>query len=69
MATQPTVLLRSRREGWVRKGQAEAQIGRTWARPQPPLIDGRHWSGLSIGALIEPAMGLYPIRATYLATL
>jgi AcrR family transcriptional regulator len=56
-------------EGWVRQGQAEGQIRPDLDARAAALMVGSQLLGLSIQVLIDPAMDLDPIRATYLATL
>jgi AcrR family transcriptional regulator len=56
-------------EGWVRQGQAEGQIRPDLDATAAALMVGSQLLGLSIQVLIDPAMDLDPIRATYLATL
>jgi AcrR family transcriptional regulator len=59
----------ARLEGWVRQGQAEGQIRPHLDPAAVAVMVGSQLLGLSIQVLIEPAMDLDPIRATYLATL
>jgi AcrR family transcriptional regulator len=58
-----------RLEGWARQGQAEGQIRRDLDPAAAALMIGSQLLGLSIQVLIDPAIDLDPIRATYLATL
>jgi AcrR family transcriptional regulator len=55
--------------GWIRQGQAEGQIRLDLDETAAALMVGSQLLGLSIQALIDPAMDLGPIRATYVATL
>ncbi|HXA38685.1 MAG TPA: TetR/AcrR family transcriptional regulator [Phenylobacterium sp.] len=59
----------ARFEGWIRQGQAEGQIRPDLDATAAALMVGSQLLGLSIQVLIDPAMDLNPIRATYLATL
>jgi AcrR family transcriptional regulator len=59
----------ARFEGWIRQGQAEGQIRPDLDATAAALMVGSQLLGLSIQVLIDPAMDLGPIRATYLATL
>ena len=59
----------ARFEGWIRQGQAEGQIRPDLDPGAAALMVGSQLLGLSIQVLIDPAMDLEPIRATYLATL
>ncbi|THD62967.1 MAG: TetR/AcrR family transcriptional regulator [Phenylobacterium sp.] len=61
--------IRGRFEGWIRQGQAEGQIRADLDAAAAALMVGGQLLGLSIQVLIDPAMDLDPIRATYLATL
>src|ERR1700744_489808 len=56
-------------EGWIRQGQAEGQIRSDLDPAAAALMVGSQLLGLSIQVLIDPAMDLNPIRATYLAPL
>ena len=56
-------------EYWIRQGQAEGQIRPDLDATAAALMVGSQLLGLSIQVLIDPAMDLDPIRATYLATL
>jgi AcrR family transcriptional regulator len=58
-----------RLEGWVRRGQSEGQIRQDLDPTAAALMIGSQLLGLSIQVLIDPAMDLNPIRATYLAML
>jgi AcrR family transcriptional regulator len=62
-------LIRGRFEGWVRQGQAEGHIRPDLDATAAALMVGSQLLGLSIQVLIDPAMDLNPIRATYLETL
>jgi AcrR family transcriptional regulator len=59
----------ARFEVWIRQGQAEGQIRPDLDATAAALMVGSQLLGLSIQVLIDPAMDLGPIRATYLATL
>jgi AcrR family transcriptional regulator len=59
----------ARFEGWIRQGQAAGQIRPDLDPGAAALMVGSQLLGLSIQVLIDPAMDLEPIRATYLATL
>jgi AcrR family transcriptional regulator len=59
----------ARFEGWIRHGQAEGHIRPDLDPAAAALMVGSQLLGLSIQVLIDPAMDLDPIRATYLATL
>jgi AcrR family transcriptional regulator len=59
----------ARFEGWIRQGQAEGQVRPDLDARAAALMVGSQLLGLSIQVLIDPAMDLGPIRATYLATL
>src|SRR5580698_5257540 len=59
----------ARFEGWTRQGQAEGQIRPDLDPTAAALMIGSQLLGLSIQVLIDPAMDLDPIRATYLTTL
>lgn len=59
----------ARFESWIRQGQAEGQIRPDLDATAAALMVGSQLLGLSIQALIDPAMDLDPVRATYLATL
>jgi AcrR family transcriptional regulator len=61
--------IRGRFEGWVRQGQAEGRIRSDLDARAAALMVGSQLLGLSVQVLIDPAMDLDPIRATYLATL
>jgi AcrR family transcriptional regulator len=61
--------IRARFEGWVTQGQAEGQIRPDLDPTAAALMVGSQLLGLSMQALIDPAMDLNPIRATCVATL
>jgi AcrR family transcriptional regulator len=61
--------IRERFEGWIRQGQAEGQIRSDLDAAAAAVMVGGQLLGLSIQVLIDPAVDLDPIRATYLATL
>lgn len=61
--------IRVRFEGWVIRGQAEGQIRPDLDPTAAALMVGSQLLGLSIQALIDPAMSVDPIRVTCVATL
>jgi AcrR family transcriptional regulator len=61
--------IRERLEGWVRRGQSEGQIRPDMDANAAALMVGSQLLGLSIQMLIDPAMDIAPIRATYGAAL
>jgi AcrR family transcriptional regulator len=61
--------IRDRFEGWIGQGQAEGQIRPDLDARAAAVMVGGQLLGLTIQVLIDPAMDLDPIRATYLATL
>jgi hypothetical protein len=61
--------IRGRFERWIREGQAEGHIRPDLDANAAALMVGSQLLGFAIQVLIDPAMDLDPIRATYLATL